>query len=502
MRMKQLCAAKQLLGQREKQEDYVEYLLASPTSNDESEALLVLADGMGGYVGGEKASHLVVEKFIESYQQTQTSIVDTLSQALENANHALFEEVATHPQFRGMGSTLIAAHISNMHLHWVSVGDSPFWLFRNEKLLRLNQDHSMAAVYEHMVEIGQMSEEDALNEPMRNSLRSVVKGEEIAIIDLPETTFALQASDILLLASDGLQTLSNTQITDILSKHQHNNDLNVIANELLAAVKAKKQPKQDNVSVIIYKLPDSKSEPRSSSSTPWYLNTITLFIISVFALSSFLVFLLLQFSPHLFENTLSEKQPQTAPTSINHPATDTQTDITLDTPTTTSPSIPSDTIPDATINNTGNTETVAPDSERVLQAPLSPGKPLNTPNNSQIDGDSDSDISTDNIETIDSYDEDAIDRSVLNQPLIIENEKDTIPQKEGADKMENSQEPGAPPRLDSDELQEQPVPEMDNLPPSNLPPEDKPLIVESPLSLSNSAERPPIDVEKTRVFSQ
>jgi serine/threonine protein phosphatase PrpC len=249
--MKILCAAKQILGQRKKQEDTTQYLsLSTPYK---AESLLLLADGMGGHIGGDKASQLIVNQFIVNYQSTYQNTTDPLKQSLNYANKALATAVSKQPEFRGMGSTLLVVHVNIKHLHWLSVGDSPFWLYRNETLIRLNQDHSKASIYAKMVKLGQMSEEDAANEPLRHSLHSVVTGDEIPLIDAPKETFELLENDILLLASDGLETLSLPQISTILQQYQ-TYDMEVLAHKLLAAVSSKNKPNQDNTSVIVYKV--------------------------------------------------------------------------------------------------------------------------------------------------------------------------------------------------------------------------------------------------------
>jgi len=247
--MKTFCAAKQLLGQREKQEDTIHTI---STAEDEA-SLLLLADGMGGHRGGEQASQLVVQHFLMTYQNNPKNIGCRLQQGLEMANNALATRVSIQPELKGMGTTLLVAHIHKKQLHWVSVGDSPFWLYRNETLIRLNQNHSMASVYEKMVELGEMTQEAAKNEPLRHSLRSVLNGKIIALIDAPKKPFELLNNDILLLASDGLETLTTSQISAVLQQYQ-SDDMEILSNELLAKVRSKDNPNQDNASVIVYKV--------------------------------------------------------------------------------------------------------------------------------------------------------------------------------------------------------------------------------------------------------
>ncbi|NOQ34466.1 MAG: SpoIIE family protein phosphatase [Methylococcaceae bacterium] len=471
--MKILCASKQLLGQREKQEDYVQYLTPSSKNLGENQALLLLADGMGGYAGGEKASHLVVEKFADIYQQQRGTIVEILKQGLDEANDALAAAVLAEPEYKGMGCTLIAVHIKGMQLHWLSVGDSPFWLYRDHKLMRLNQDHSMAAVYKRMVEMEQMSEEDAQNEPMRNSLRSVVKGEEIAIVDAPDSHFALQSGDILLLASDGLETLSPAQITTVLKRH-HGNNMETLAEDLLTAVGAEKSPIQDNVSVITYKVPESKTHSINNSSEPWYTNTAALLIITAFSLSALIVMLILQFKPDIFGNT------PTKPPQVN-----------------TKPLNPIKTNP---INNTQPEPKVVtqPDNPRVLQPPTHSGKPLDNPASNQNNGQSGT--TADNVEDIntvkpqpenDNQTSLPTDEALINQDEVLQNDDvEEVPI--GIENLDGFSE--SFPEIPDSGIEPQPAlpppPKLDNL--------EQPLIVKtSPLSDGNQARLPQNNTDET-----
>ena len=136
-------AARQIPGRREYQED--DYGLIE-RSNSDSDEVLVIADGMGGQVGGDTASRTVIKTFIETYSDTTGLISDRLRACLKTANNALASAIDVHPALTGMGTTVVAAVISQRGLEWISVGDSPLWLFREGQLRRLNTDHSMAAV--------------------------------------------------------------------------------------------------------------------------------------------------------------------------------------------------------------------------------------------------------------------------------------------------------------------------------------------------------------------
>ena len=245
-------AARQIPGKREYQEDDYGLLDGRDLGLDGSEhTMLLVADGMGGHVGGATASGLLSKTFVEAYPQTAGPIVDRLRECLEAANKAIADAIAENPELDSMGSTLVAAVVSSEGLNWISVGDSPLWLFHEGKLERLNADHSMAPVLADLVATGRMTEEEAALDPRRHSLRSAVMGNDMHLIDVSSQPVAVEQGDRLLLASDGLMTLSEQEITAILKKTQ-DAPLEDSAAALIQAVEEAEDPQQDNTTVLLY----------------------------------------------------------------------------------------------------------------------------------------------------------------------------------------------------------------------------------------------------------
>ena len=245
-------AARQIPGKREYQEDDYGLLDGRDLGLDGSEhTMLLVADGMGGHVGGATASSLLSKTFVETYPQESGPIVDRLRACLEAGNKAIADAITENPELDSMGSTLVAAVVSSEGLNWISVGDSPLWLFREGKLERLNADHSMAPVLADLVATGRMTAEEAARDPSRHSLRSAVMGDEIHLTDVSSQPVAVEQGDRLLLASDGLMTLSDQEIAGILKKTQ-DAPLEDSVTALIQAVEAAKQPHQDNTTVLLY----------------------------------------------------------------------------------------------------------------------------------------------------------------------------------------------------------------------------------------------------------
>ena len=245
-------AALQITGRRDYQEDSFGLLDGRDLGLDDGEhALLLVADGMGGHVGGAIASELLRKTFVEAYLRSSGPIVDRLQDCLETANAAIAAAVAENPALDSMGSTLVATVVAREGLAWISVGDSPLWLFREGQLSRLNADHSMAPVLAELVAAGRMTAEQAVRHPSQHSLRSVVMGDEIPLIDVSARPVALERGDRVVLASDGLLTLDEQEIANVLKKTRDEPLEDSVA-ALIQAVEDAGHPYQDNVTVLLY----------------------------------------------------------------------------------------------------------------------------------------------------------------------------------------------------------------------------------------------------------
>jgi protein phosphatase len=243
------------VGKRPYQEDAV----AADFSTGNPFGFLVLSDGMGGHAAGDVASKIIVtEVFSELKLQIgdvtalEEEITEVLRNAAEGANDCIEAHVAQNPMLRGMGATLLALMVFGNRLHWISIGDSPLFLFRDGEIRQLNDDHSLAPQIDLMVTTGQLDAESARNHPDRNSLTSVVMGRNIPHVDCPDEPLLMERGDVLIAASDGLQFLDNDQIAAVLKKSAKRSGTG-IAEALMAAVARLDDPEQDNISFAIIK---------------------------------------------------------------------------------------------------------------------------------------------------------------------------------------------------------------------------------------------------------
>jgi len=246
------------LGRRDFQEDAL--ICDFPIGTDLGFA--VLADGMGGHAAGDVASKIVVtEVFAELKLQSGDSkrlegdIAGVLLDAVAAANDCIGAHADAEPGTEGMGATLVAPVLMGDRLYWISVGDSPLYLFRDGNLTQLNEDHSMAPQIDYLVRTGLMEAETAIHHPDRNCLTSVLAGNPISRIDCPKTPVQLKHGDIVIAASDGIQFLECDEISDLLNEHASATSTG-ISNALLRGLEELDDPEQDNISFCVIKAED------------------------------------------------------------------------------------------------------------------------------------------------------------------------------------------------------------------------------------------------------
>jgi PPM family protein phosphatase len=210
----------------------------------------VLADGMGGHAGGALASRLVCERFLSTAVMAEGDAQVRLIAALHAANEAIAGKVTDNPLLSGMGSTLIGAAFGPGGIQWVSVGDSPLYLFRRGEVAVLNEDHSLAPELDRMVAEGRLTPDEARKDPRRHMLRSAVTGDEIDLVDISRSPLALERDDYIVLASDGVETLEPDEIARIIQGYARDGAL-AVATAIIRAVEALREPQQDNATVLV-----------------------------------------------------------------------------------------------------------------------------------------------------------------------------------------------------------------------------------------------------------
>jgi protein phosphatase len=209
--------------------------------------LAVVADGMGGYEGGQEASRLAVETLVAVYRDfggddPQQALVEALQMAHEQVRNYSF----AHPELRGMGTTCTAAAIVQNALYYVHVGDTRLYLIRDGMITRVTRDHSYVG---RLVESGIISPEEAENHPQRNILTAALGTNPDLIMDSLGRSEPLRPKDVLVICSDGLWgQVRDSEILQTVAQ----NSAEQAGRRLIALARERGGP--DNITVQILRL--------------------------------------------------------------------------------------------------------------------------------------------------------------------------------------------------------------------------------------------------------
>jgi len=209
--------------------------------------LAVVADGMGGYEGGQEASRLAVETLMAVYRDfggddPQVALIEGLQAAHEQIRQYSF----AHPELRGMGTTCTAAAIVQDALYYVHVGDTRLYLIRDGQITRVTRDHSYVG---RLVESGMISSEEAETHPQRNILTAALGTNPDLIMDSPGRPEPLRPEDVLLICSDGLWgQVRDSEILDAVE----NKSAEQAGRKLIELARERGGP--DNITVEILRL--------------------------------------------------------------------------------------------------------------------------------------------------------------------------------------------------------------------------------------------------------
>jgi serine/threonine protein phosphatase PrpC len=215
--------------------------------------LLMIADGMGGHAGGREASSMAIRvassmlareillPSLESQPASATSrpIQEILSEATISANEAISRTGGD------AGTTLTSVIVIGHSAYIAHVGDTRVYYLNGEELQQITQDHSLV---NRLVELGQISAEEAQRHPQRNFLyRAVGQGPELAV----DTYFQrLAKSSYLLLCTDGLwNQVSDEEMVEVIENTPSPQEA---CNVLIDSANARGG--EDNITVVLAKV--------------------------------------------------------------------------------------------------------------------------------------------------------------------------------------------------------------------------------------------------------
>ncbi len=223
--------------------------------NDEMR-LFVVADGMGGHVGGSLASTLavtLVESEVERMLREDPGDTDPvdhvrqgLAKAIASAGKQIHGKALDNPEWKGMGTTVVVLLVVDRNAFIAHVGDSRVYLVRDKTIRQMTDDHSLVA---ESVRDGLLTEEQAKTHSLRNVITRALGFNPEVEVDVQ--VHSLAKSDRYLLCSDGLSgKLDDHEMLDILDA----NPLMVAPRELVELACARGG--EDNITVVLARVDD------------------------------------------------------------------------------------------------------------------------------------------------------------------------------------------------------------------------------------------------------
>jgi serine/threonine protein phosphatase PrpC len=223
-------------------------------------SVFVVADGMGGYAGGDVASKIAVDTIAKAFRSAPAPSSsraggpasaprplrgNELVVAMEAANDAIRAEARRRSEYGKMGATIVGARfVERKQRAFIGhIGDSRCYRLRGGELRLLTRDHTMAA----------KGVPGPMGEHVRRALGVAPSVQVDLLVDKP------QASDVYVLCSDGLNKMvDDTRIAEILRAHL--DDLDAAVRILIQ--KANDSGGRDNVSVVLVGIRPAVSSPK------------------------------------------------------------------------------------------------------------------------------------------------------------------------------------------------------------------------------------------------
>jgi len=225
-------------------EDCCQVVMPSdPGILDRKGVLVMVADGMGGYLAGEVASRFAVETVARTYYASEAEPREALIAAFHEANGAIYRFSATREELNGMGTTCTALVIQRGEAHSAHVGDSRLYLIRSNSIYQLTEDHS---VVKELIKQGALTTEAARRHADRHIILRALGSRSTIEVASAEHPLPVRAGDSFVLCSDGLHNPLTDQ--EIL-RATESQDASAACEALVAT--ARERGGHDNITVAI-----------------------------------------------------------------------------------------------------------------------------------------------------------------------------------------------------------------------------------------------------------
>lgn len=233
----------QTIGTREKQDDsFASYVSSYGT-------LAVVADGIGGFLNGDVASKITVNTFVEEFKKADVTgnITYYFQHAAKTANYEIRKKFEDVP----CGTTLVSTLIIGNDLYWMSVGDSVIALFRDGRIIPVNRKQNVENWLEEQYFSGKIRREEAMDHPQSRRLMNYLGFDGFEGGEVSQRPVTLKKGDKVLLYSDGVETLNQIELENLLARKAPAYDL---ADDIIDAINRKNKKSKDNSTIIIIEI--------------------------------------------------------------------------------------------------------------------------------------------------------------------------------------------------------------------------------------------------------
>ena len=234
---------------RKANEDSIGHII---TPNKSNINVRIVCDGMGGHIGGAKASNIAINSIREYFLNTPNPVPQVaLNDAISFANLQIFGSAQAEPEFKGMGTTCTVLLESEGLIYIAHVGDSRIYIHTDEKLYRITKDHSYV---QGLVDKGEISDQQMETHPNKNQLTRALGIAAEVEAEVASKPILAKSGDFFLLCSDGLNGLINDRMINSVIKT--NNTLETKCDNLITMAEA--AGGHDNISVDLIEVLDSE----------------------------------------------------------------------------------------------------------------------------------------------------------------------------------------------------------------------------------------------------
>ena len=212
--------------------------------SDGKKGLYIVADGMGGYKGGEMASRIAVSTAVDELKEKDVITEEVANRLIERIKERMKEAVQENYTLRDMGSTLICALSQGKDFSCMHIGDSRAYHIDGKRIHQLTEDHTLVNI---LYNSGVLEKEELRHHPKRNVLMKVISLQGESQSDV--FRFRLEEGEYLLLCSAGLtDQLTNQEILEVFNQLS---DPEELGKELVK--RALETGGRDNIAVVVVK---------------------------------------------------------------------------------------------------------------------------------------------------------------------------------------------------------------------------------------------------------